>query len=296
MHRLPLSAVRVYALDWPSTLDLVAREARLDAEHAPRPPLAREAVADRDPERLALGREGELSTAAGSASWGHHRRHGFERGLHLGRVAFGLEVSGEGGRHAGERSTSDATGRFAAGTRVRKRREPSRGYRARVPYQSSSRWTSCRETLIASVAMSFAMQSHVPDARAAESDFQYGYINRDVPQCYTGLGYSGEMIWLKVRTEVWKYCPYGKQVDYVSQAASDIEQAIKVSCSGGVRNGVVVPDVGEFRKAFGSREAAERSRTNWSQGSANGRRTVVVDIGYIPSNYSTYNNPVNCHP
>ena len=55
--------------------DLVPRKPRLSAEHAPRPPLAREAMAHRDPDGLALGGEGELSAAAR----GTLNRHGILR-------------------------------------------------------------------------------------------------------------------------------------------------------------------------------------------------------------------------
>ena len=58
----------------PGDLDALAREARLVAEGAARAPLAGEAVADRDPDRIALGGEAELAAAAG----GLPSRHGAE--------------------------------------------------------------------------------------------------------------------------------------------------------------------------------------------------------------------------
>src|SRR5581483_10332212 len=64
--------------------DPLLRPARLEAEGAAGPPLARDAVADRDPERVALDRHAELAAAAGGLAG----LHGLDaRGLRSPRPA-----------------------------------------------------------------------------------------------------------------------------------------------------------------------------------------------------------------
>src|SRR5262245_54615248 len=93
----------------PFDADLVLWKPRLNPERAPGAPLAREAMADRDPDRFAFGCELELSAAAGGVS----RRHG-EVTSTVWQLAQENPSGWFSGSHIGTWSRSDICGQTSS--------------------------------------------------------------------------------------------------------------------------------------------------------------------------------------
>jgi len=128
-------------------------------------------------------------------------------------------------------------------------------------------------------------------SQAAQADFQYGLIRTTV-RCLPVGGY-GQTTKFFLYSHVVTYCPYGPQPDWNGDAESAIEQAIQVVCGGGeVRRDPASPWDGAMSEDNAQarfNEAANCTSAFW-------KYDGCELIAWIPTFYSTYNNPVNCHP
>jgi hypothetical protein len=136
-----------------------------------------------------------------------------------------------------------------------------------------------RKIWLASVSLCLLGYCATDTARAAQKDFQYGYI-RMYATCTPDFG-SPEKY--RVVSNIVTYCPYDPNPpDFYTDATHDLN----LVCLGKVTHS------GMFDKAFSSESAAANARDNFCNGDKNASCKTISVGGY----YSKYNNPANCKP